>query len=571
MARQNFLLWLIGLLFCVLFLGLFNLAVIKGNKFRKLSNANCIRLIPQFGCRGNILDRNGAVIVGNKLSYDLLLLPQEAAHLDKVFASVAAILGSEPEKLRKNFRSDYISSSLPVAIATDIELKKAILLGEYKVDEPGIIIQPKPLRYYPYGNLGSHIIGYVSEIDRWRLTKLEDYGYKTRDIVGFGGVEEKYDYYLRQEEGGLSVEVNNRGRFTRVLGFEPPRNGRDIQLSLDLRIQKIVEEKLEGRKGSVVVLDPFSAEVLAMASYPNFKPGVFVSKSNTTIAGLFNNPDSPMLNRAISAVYPPASVFKVVVASAALDTKKISLSTSFSCPGFVMVGKRKFSCWDVHGQQNIFQALAHSCDVFFYRSGLLAGAQAIHDYASRLGLGRTTGIELPYEASGFIPSPLLRRINHFSGWFDGDTANLSIGQGECLVSPLQVAVMISVFANRGYLPVPYIVSKIGDMDLAAHKRKPAPVAIKKDTLENVRRALRLAVTDTRGTANVLSSLAVQVAGKTGTAQVARGQTHAWFAGFFPYDKPRYAICVFLENGGPGHAACVLTKQIIESMLNEGLL
>jgi len=570
MDRHKLLGIFIFCMFVLLVFGLFNLNIIEGRKYKKLSNSNCIRLIPQFGCRGNILDRQGELVVGNKISYDVMILPQDISDLDRVLGAVARVLAVDQQQLRKAFKSGYISSSVPVTIASNIDVKKAIALGEYKVNEPSVIIQPKPLRYYPYSTLAAHLVGYLNEIDRWRLTKLEDYGYKTKDIVGFGGVEEKYDYYLRQEEGGLSVEVNHQGKFTRVLGFELPKNGQDIQLTIDLIAQKAAETALDGKKGCVVVMDPNNGEIIALASYPNFDPAVFVKRLPQRIAELFNNRNAPLINRATSASYPPASVFKVVVASAALELKRINSSTSFLCPGFLWVGKRKFSCWDTHGNQDLIQGIAHSCDTFFYHTGLLVGAQNIHSYALKLGLVKPTNFELGYETNGFIPSPLWRKLNRFQGWYDGDTANLSIGQGECLVTPMQVANMMAVFANGGYLCTPYVVKSIGGFDVSSHKRKLINVRLKKNTLEKIRQGLREVVSGAKGTGNVLNSLPVPVAGKTGTAQVSRGQTHAWFAGFFPFDKPKYVIVVFLENGGPGYAACVAAKQVIESMASQGL-
>ncbi|MCX5699352.1 MAG: penicillin-binding protein 2 [Candidatus Omnitrophica bacterium] len=571
MERKIILNLIIIFMFVCLIIGLLNLGILQGAKFRRLSDSNCIRLISQSGSRGNILDRNGEIIVDNKISYDVMILPQDLDDIDQVLTLISRILGVEIKDLRMTFKKNFISSSVPVTVATGIELKDAILLGEHKIKQPSIIVEPKPLRHYPYGALAAHVIGYVNEIDRWRLTKLEDYGYKTKDIVGFGGVEEKYDYYLRQEEGGLSVEVDHRGKFTRVLGFAPPRNGKDVVLTLDLKIQKIVEENLVGRKGSVILMDPFSGEILALASYPNFNPAVFVNKRTKLIAGLFNDPDAPLINRAIGSSYPPASVFKVVVASAGLELKKINPSTSFVCQGSTLVGARKFNCWDVHGSEDIFQAIAHSCDVFFYKTGLSLGAQNIHDYALKLGLGRNVGFELSGETSGFIPSPLWRKINKFQNWFDGDTANLSIGQGDCLVTPLQAANMLAVFANRGYLLSPYIVKAVGGLDLSVKKKRLIGVPFKKSTFEVIAQGLARVVSDAKGTGNVLSTLPIKVAGKTGTAQVSRGVTHAWFVGFFPLDKPKYVICVFLENGGPGHAASVMAKQIIEAMNIQGLI
>jgi penicillin-binding protein 2 len=571
MERKNILNLIIIFMFSALLIGLFNLGILQGAKFRKLSNSNCIRLIPQSGSRGNILDRNGDVIVDNKISYDVMILPQNLDHLDQVLSKVSRILEVDVLNLKSAFRKNFISSSVPVTVASNIELKKAIVLGEYKVEEPSIIITPRPLRHYPYGSLACHVIGYVNEIDRWRLTKLEDYGYKTKDIVGFGGVEEKFDYYLRQEEGGLSVEVNHRGKFMRILGFESPRNGKDVQLTLDLRIQKIVEDSLSGKKGTIILMDPQSGEILGLASYPNFNPAVFVTKRGALISGLFNNPDSPLINRAISSSYPPGSVFKVVGASAGLELKKINLTTSFFCPGSTMVGARKFSCWDTHGSEDIIQAIAHSCDVFFYKTGLLLGAQNIHDYALKLGLGRSVGFELPYETNGFIPSPLWRKINKFQGWFDGDTANLVIGQGDCLVTPLQATNMMAAFANRGFLLSPYIVKAVGGLDFGAKKKKLIPVTFKKSTFDIVSQGLAKVISDPKGTANALSTLPVAVAGKTGTAQVSRGATHAWFVGFFPVAKPKFVVCVLLENGGSGHNAGIVAKQIIEQMNSQGLI
>jgi penicillin-binding protein 2 len=204
MERKHFLSFLIILMFCVLLIGLLNLDLLQGAKFRRLSDSNCIRLIAQLGARGNILDRNGEAIVDSKISYDVLILPQELNQVDRILSVVSRILEVEVKELKNAFKNNYFSSSIPVTVASNIDLKKAILLGEHRLEEPSIIVQPRPLRHYPYGALASHVIGYVNEIDRWRLTKLEDYGYKTKDIVGFGGVEEKYDYYLRQEEGGLA-------------------------------------------------------------------------------------------------------------------------------------------------------------------------------------------------------------------------------------------------------------------------------------------------------------------------------------------------------------------------------
>ena len=221
--------------------------------------------------------------------------------------------------------------------------------------------------------------------------------------------------------------------------------------------------------------------------------------------------------------------------------------------------------------QNLAGALAYSCDVFFYRTGLLIGPQSIHDYALKFGLSKTTSFELPYEEAGFIPSPLWRKINKFRNWFDGDTANLSIGQGDVLVTPLQITRMMAAFANGGYLVSPYVVKAIDGRDVSLYQEKSEKLVIDRETVDYVRDGLRRVVSDPKGTGSVLSDLPVSVAGKTSTAQAPPGQPHAWFAGFFPYKNPRFVICVLLEHGGPGYVSCLVARQIIQEMVSQGLV
>ena len=552
-------------IFLFIVLGIFNLQIMQGAKFKNLSDNNCIRLLPQIGSRGKIFDRNGELIIGNYLSYDVMLLPQEKSQLDKTLAAVSGILGINLGDLKDRFKQNYVAPFIPVAVVKNIDSKKAVALGELKSDYNNIIIQPRPLRFYPYGKLACHVIGYLNEIDHWRLTKLKDYGYKTKDIVGFGGIEEKYDYYLRQEDGALSIQVDHRGRFVRVLGFKPPRDGKDIQLTLDIRIQKIAEEMLGDRKGSIILMEPYSGEIIAMTSSPNFNPSLFVNKPSVAMVELA---DSALINRAISGVYPAASVFKLAVASSALETGKINLSTTYSCSGVMRIGNRQFNCWDRHNEQNLTNAIVHSCDIFFYKTGILLGPQLLHDYAIKFGLSKPTAIDLPYEASGFVPEPLWKKLYKFQNWFDGDTANFAIGQGDLLVTPIQLSRLMAVFANKGMLVTPYLVKNIDTKDVSGYQKRSAAIAIKKSVINYIRQDLRAVVSQTSGTANLLSDLPVCVAGKTGTAQAPRGKTHGWFVGFFPFDNPKFVICVFLENSGSGHAACALAKQIIEAIIYE---
>ena len=571
MLRIRIVNYIIASMFLFLGLWLFNFNVIQGRELRAQSDKNCVRLLSQWGARGAIYDRAGNLIAGNSLSYDVMVMPQGSIQRNEVIAAVARALENDQAKLIKAYRNNFIEPSLPVLVASGISREQAIALEELKNDIPSIIIQSRPVRSYPNGSLACHLIGYLSQIDRWRLTKLEDYGYKTKDIVGFGGVEEKYDYYLRQDEGGLSFEVDHKGKFVRVLGFKPPVNGKDVQLTIELKVQKIIEASLADKNGAVVVMDPSSGEIRAIASFPNFDPGLFNKNKGPSVDALINNPDAPLVNRAISFSYPPGSVFKAVVASAALEGGLIDASTEFVCTGAVVIGKQKFECSGVHGAQNLTQALAHSCNIFFYKSGLMLGGQNIHDWAVKFGLARPGEIDLPYEISGFIPSPLWRKVNKFKSWFNGDTANMSIGQGDCLTTPLQITRMIAVFANRGYLVTPYVAQAIDGGDISVYQKKIISLGLKENTINQVREGLRAAVSAPRGTANSLSGLPVAVAGKTGTAQAPPGRSHAWFCGFFPFDEPKYAICVFLERGGSGAMAVAVAKEIIAAMCAEGIV
>ena len=542
--------------------------VAQSSKLRRLSDQNSVRLVVQEGGRGVIYDRNSEVIAGNVLSHDLMIMTQDKPEVNRVLPVIARISGVSLEELRSRIKNSYTAAFAPVTLIKNIGLKKAVAYGELKTEYNCIVVQPHPLRNYPAGKLACHVLGYLGEIDHWRLTKLKDYGYKTRDIVGFGGIEEKLDYYLRQKEGALSLEVDHKGKFIRLLGFKPAQDGKDIQLTLDIRLQKLAEAALEERKGAVILMDPYSGQVLAMASSPGFEPEVFLA-GKLQSGRVFS--DSALVNRAISSAYAPGSVFKLVTASAGLETKKINLGTTYFCPGKLRVGNRDFACWDTHHEENLAAAIAHSCDVFFYKTGLLAGPQALHDYALKFGLGKPSSIDLPYETNGFVPDPLWKKISRMQGWYDGDTANFSIGQGDLLTTPLQISRMVAAFANQGTLVTPYLVKSIAGVEVEVKRRKRIKVAVKKEIINYVRKDMLGTINDPQGTAGLLSVLPVAVAGKTGTAQAGGNRNHGWFAGFFPYEKPKYVICVFLESNGSGHMASILAKQIIQGMIDQKIL
>jgi len=315
----------------------------------------------------------------------------------------------------------------------------------------------------------------------------------------------------------------------------------------------------------VIILNPVNGEVFALVSFPDFDPQVFQGGALTLVKQLFKDPDAPLLNRAINGLYSPGSVFKIVVAAAGLEKKKINVNSKFFCKGQMQIGNRTFRCWDSHEGVNIIKGLAHSCNIFFYNLGLRLGPQLINEYALRFGFNQSAGIDLPGESKGSLPYSLWERIKRQKKWFSGDTANLSIGQGDILVTPLQIARMMAAIANDGKLIKPRLLKSIMDEGQAVN------LPVSKETLQIIKRGLIGGVEEAGGTANVLANPGISIAGKTGTAQVASGQPHGWFVGYFPIDKPRFVICVFLEHAGSGYYCCQLTKKIIQQMLAEGLI
>ncbi|MEW5758400.1 MAG: penicillin-binding protein 2 [Candidatus Omnitrophota bacterium] len=557
--------------FIILIFTLFFFQIIKGNFFNSLSKKNCIRIIPLDSMRGEIFDRNGKIIVENKSSFDLSIVLQETDK-DKALNQVSKILGEDKDILEKEFKKNYAAPFIPAVIKKHISRNEIIKIEENKLDLPGVIIEKNYTRYYPFSSLCSHVLGYLSKIDKTRLQLLKPYGYNPTDLVGFSGIEEKYDYFLREAKGGMQIEVDHRGRLVSILGVRKPKDGASLYLTIDAAIQRIVENSLIGKKGAVVIMSSKTGEILALASSPNFNPGWFISQNKDDrdrIKMLLKSKSSPLLNRAISGVFPPGSIFKPVVSMAGLETKKINLTKKFDCKGFMKVGARNFGCWSIHGLQNMIEAIEHSCDVYFYNLGLILGPNLIAEYAQKFNLGEHTGIDLPNENKGLVPSPFWKRVKKFRGWFDGDTANFSIGQGDLLTTPIQMAVMINVFATNGLLVKPYIVKQIGDV-------KKSPV-IKKLTFKNnnnlqiVKEGLFGVVDRSDGTAHNLYMQDLSIAGKTGTAQVAGKESHGWFVGYLPADNPKISICVFLENGGSGAASSYLTKKIIEDLQKESLI
>jgi penicillin-binding protein 2 len=536
---------------------------IQGPYFYNLSVNNRIRVIPLEGLRGLILDRNGTVLADNRLAFDVAVIPQDIADRETLFEFLKDILRVEEDILLKRFTERKITPFAPVVIAEDIDQQTAMKLEENKFRFPGLYIQENFRRLYPFKNSGAHVLGYLGKIDSSRIEKLKDYGYTYQSIIGYSGVEEYYDTYLRGKEGGEQIEVNSRGQLVRLLGTRDPEKGQDITLTIDQRIQDIASAALAEKQGCIIIMDLESGEILAMVSSPSYDPNVFIdTKLKDQAQPIFSAPSAPLLNRTIKGQYPPGSIAKVVFALAGLTTEKILPSTSFTCPGYYQLGRRQFRCSHQHGVQNLIEGIAHSCNVYFYNVGVLLGPDIMSKHLRIFGFGELTHVDLPFEEKGFVPSTTSRRRGSNKGWYKGDTLNFAIGQGDLLVTPIQVLRMMATVARFGNEVQPHLIKTIGKEEiikLSTIRNIPIP----ENVFSVVRQGLRGAVADPAGTARLLNLPGLTVLGKTGTAQSVPGRDeHAWFAGFIPEGKKKIVFTVFLEYGGSSYNACVVAKDVL---------
>ena len=550
--------------FWLLILVLFFYQIINGDYYRQRAQNNYVRLIPIPAIRGSIFDRDGNLLAYDRAIFNISVIPHQIKNeKDSLFKELSEFTGHSLISLKKNYRQNSKNPFSAVNIIKDVDKTTALRLKEKFKDQ--ILISPVPQRYYPTDENSAHLLGYVKEAAS-SYEKLKKYGYKPLERVGFLGIEQYYDAYLKGQDGGDLVEVDAGGRLVGFLGERRPKKGEDIYLTINSRIQKLGLAALDKNKGVVILMDSASGEILALCSSPSFNPNSFIRGRN--VARFLNDKSSPLLNRAIQASYPLGSTFKPLIALAALDEGKIQPTKTFLCQGEIKVGLTKFKCWETHGLQNLYQAIVHSCNSYFYNLGLNLGPNALSRVAKRFGLDSLTGIDLPYEKKGFVPTPAWKKKSLKQNWFAGDTVNFSIGQGFIETTPLENMLAINVFASDGYLVKPRILKKVGDLPSGLPSR--TYIRHKKETLEEVKRGLRGVVSEVDGTAVLLKNLDFEISGKTGTAQTS-GRPHGWFIGYFPYKDSKYTICVFLENGGSSYEALRVVYKFLKKIDEEELL
>ena len=581
--------------FTVITVRLLYLQVFEGKELRRLSEINSIRLQDIDAPRGMIYDRNGSTLVDNRPSFDAYIILKDARPLDRTLERLAVLLNEPPEDLEATIRSSKKRGGYtPVLIREDIGRDTMAAIEVHKYELPGVIVHVSPRRHYIHGAHASHLLGYMGEISQEELqcTPYEDC--KGGDYVGKFGIEKAYESYLRGMRGGRQVEVNATGQVVRVLDTVMAEPGQNIYLTVDEKLQKRTESLLQGRAGAAVAIEPDTGRILAMVSSPSFDPNLFVTgMTRDQWSELISNPFRPLENKATQAEYPPASTYKIVTAIAGLEEKVIDAETTFHCPGFYRYGNRVYRCWKRggHGDVSLVQALAQSCDVYFYQVGEALGVDTLARYAKAFGLGVPTGVSLDREAEGLIPTKEWKLKRFRAPWQGGETLSIAIGQGFNLVTPLQMASLVAAVGNGGKRYKPYMIEKIQSADglIALHNSpiEVGGVAMHTETLSLVRQALWKVVNDPKGTAWHSHINGLPFSGKTGTAQVvsmpksndlssedkeALPKDHAWFVAYAPSENPKIAISVIIEHGEHGSsAAAPVASEMIKAYLGEDFL
>ena len=571
--------------FIVLIFRLFYLQVIEGEEFRRLSQNNCIRLRGISPSRGVILDRQGTLLVDNRPSFNMSIIPKDAKPLAETVERLSQYLHIPEETIKSITEGKSGAASYtPVLVKKDLNRDELAAVEVHKYELPGIVIDIQPQRHY-ISQLAAHLIGYVGEISLEELKSGKFPGSRSGDCVGKYGVEKTAEDYLKGKPGGKQVEVNARGQVVRTLKTVDPVPGDNLWLTLDIDLQKKAEALMDGLVGAVVAIKSDTGEILAMASSPSFDQNGFVDgMSGEDWRDLVGNPFHPLQNKAVSGEYPPASTYKIVTAMAGLEEGVIDTKTTFFCPGYYPFGDRVFRCWRKggHGTVNVEKALAVSCDVFFYQTGQKLGVDRLARYANACGLGRRTGIPVGHESPGLIPTSDWKKKRFGVPWQKGETLSIAIGQGYNLATPLQMAVLTAALSNGGVLYSPQIIKKrentLGETVYECRREEAGRLPASLKTLEIIRRGLWGVVNSPIGTARLARIDGIEVSGKTGTAQVFSRKNedtswreitldhlkpHAWFVAYGRREAEQIAVAVIVEHGehGSGTAAPIAREVI----------
>ncbi|MFZ5761845.1 MAG: penicillin-binding protein 2, partial [Thermodesulfobacteriota bacterium] len=564
-------------LIAILVVRLWHLQIRKGTEYAQQSENNRTRIQYIAAPRGNVLDRNGEIIIANRPLFNVVWIREDSPSPDEVLKELAKILQLDMSVLLERIRAGADHPRyLPTRLKENIDWETLIAIENNAYRLPGVQVEVVPSRDYRYGEMASHLVGYLGEINQQELDADKSGTYMPGDLIGKGGIEKQFDRYLRGEKGQSFVEVDVRGFVQKRLKALEAVPGNDLQLTVDVNLQQAAEEAMADRAGAVVAMEVNTGRILAVSSLPalplhEFSGGI----PGEVWQRLLNDIKTPLINKPVQGQYPPGSTYKIVTALAGLTEKVITPDTAFFCSGSINFGNRSYGCWKKggHGSVSLHRALAESCDVYFYQVGQRLGPDAIAHYAKSLGLGLKTGITMEHEKAGLIPTKEWKLKRFKEPWQDGETFSIAIGQGFDLATPLQICRMTAAIANGGTLYRPQFIAAVKDSTGAfVSQFKPIIDGTSLGsprTMELIRDGLAGAVNDQHGTATAAKMQDIVVAGKTGTAQVVRMaqykmtsesavpykyRDHAWFTCFAPFDKPQIAVTVLVEHGGHGGSA-----------------
>jgi penicillin-binding protein 2 len=557
---------------------LWYLQVLEGGKLQELSERNRIRIRPVAAPRGILFDRNGLALVDNRPAFTLSFIPRELEDRSSVLARVSVLLKIPYSELEEMLARVPADSLRPVRVRRGLSLEDVARVEERKLELPGVIVEVEPQRVYPTSSFAAHLLGYVREVNDEQIKQGR---YRRGDLIGQTGLERLLDEYLRGQDGGERIEVDALGRPVQVMQRAEPNPGAQVVTTVDRRVQEAAERAMAGHTGSVVVLDPRNGDVLAMTSSPAFDLDRFTGNlEREDWLRLIRDPKYPLLNRALQSQYAPGSIYKVIVAAAGLQEGSLTPMDRTYCNGQFHMGGWTFKDWKAggHGHVDLRASLVHSCNIFFYQAGLRVGPSTMARYAKAFGLGGATGIDLSGEKLGLVPSPEWKRKRFGRPWQAGDTVNTSIGQGQVLVTPLQVARMMAAIANGGILWKPRLIQRVERVDGAVLYSEQSAMTGHVDLSPAVWAFLRGALwgaVNEGGTGGAARVPGLDIAGKTGTAQriaksdSRRGEDHAWFASFAPAHDPQVVVVVLVEGGGKGgQVAAPIARQVYQSIFLE---
>ncbi|CAM5223871.1 penicillin-binding protein 2 [Alishewanella longhuensis] len=598
--RAVFAMAFVTLMFGVIIFNMYHLQVTSYQVYQTRSEGNRIKVVPLAPNRGLITDRNGILLADNRPVFSLELVPEQIDDMTTTLAELAELIEITEEQQNtflKEVRQQRRFNS--IAIKEQLNDEEVAIISVNLHRFPGVTVEARLSRHYPFGNLFTHALGYIGRINTTELARLEESDQlanyaATRDI-GKIGLERYYEAELHGTMGYQEVEVNNRGRLIRVLRSVPAHSGKNIRLNLDVGLQLTAQQVLLEKRGAIVAMDPRDGAVLAFYSNPSYDPNLFVHGiSSTNYNALLNSPDRPLINRVTQGIYPPASTIKPHLALLGLETNTITPSTRIWDPGFFQLPgvEHRYRDWKRwgHGWVDVYTAIVESCDTFFYDMGVKLGIDRISDYMQSMGFGEKSGIDILEESNTNMPSRGWKRARHNQPWYHGDTVAVSIGQGYWTVTPLQLLVSTAVLLNDGMQPTPHIAkdltNDLGTDTINTSLRQSTPV-VNPRNWQVIRDAMLQTVNTQKGTAfNAFRGANYTSAGKTGTAQVVsiaqdakydanaldeRLRDNAMYIGYAPADSPTIVIAVTVENtGGGGSTAAPIARQMLDYYFSAGV-